>query len=83
MQFSDGGDMQLRPLTWTNQWVHEDGSSTDWDVHSPTCPFLYETTYAIGLACHAGASVTSAYVVSDSGWVNGPYVNWIDNLRYG
>ena len=83
IQFSDGGDMELRPLTWTAMtWTHEDGSSTDWDVHSPTCPFLFETTYVAGLACHAGASVTAVFIVSDSGWLSAPYTNWIDNIQY-
>ena len=83
MQFSDGGDMELRPLAWTaNTWTHEDGASTDWDVHSPSCPFLFEAPYAAGLACHAGASVTSVFIVSDSGWLNAPYTNWIDNIQY-
>ncbi len=82
MQFSDGGDMELRPLFWTTVWTHEDGSSTDWDVHSPACAFLYETTYAAGLACHAGATVTGAFMVSDSGWLSAPYTNWIDNIQY-
>jgi hypothetical protein len=82
MQFSDGGDMELRPLAWTTTWTTEDGSSTDWDVHSPSCPFLFETTYAAGLACHAGASVTAAFIVTDSGWLSAPYTNWIDNIQY-
>ncbi|HET7467623.1 MAG TPA: hypothetical protein VFL29_13260 [Candidatus Dormibacteraeota bacterium] len=83
IQFSDGGDMELRPLAWTaTTWTHEDGSSTDWDVHSPTCPFVFETSYAAGLACHAGASVTGAFIVSDSGWLSAPYTNWIDNIQY-
>jgi len=82
MQFSDGGDMELRPLVWTTTWTHENGASTDWDVHSPTCPFLFEATYAAGLTCHAGASVTAAFIVTDSGWLSAPYTNWIDNIQY-
>lgn len=83
MQFSDGGDMELRPLAWTaHTWTTEDGASTDWDIHSPTCPFVFETTYAAGLACHAGASVTSVFIVTDSGWLSAPYTNWIDNIQY-
>ena len=82
MQFSDGGDMELRPLAWTTTWSTESGASTDWDVHSPSCPFLFETTYATGLACHAGASVTSVFIVTDSGWLSAPYTNWIDNIQY-
>lgn len=81
--FSDGGDMELRPLAWTaNTWTHEDGNSSDWDVHSRTCPFLFETTYAAGVACHAGGTVTDAFIVSDSGWLSAPYTNFIDNIQY-
>lgn len=81
--FSDGGDMELRPLAWTaGTWTTENGASLDWDVHGPICPFLFETSYATGLACHAGASVTGAFVVSDSGWLSAPYTNWIDNIQY-
>lgn len=83
MVFSDGGDMELRPLAWTaSTWTHEEGTSLDWDVRSPNCPFLFETSYATGLACHAGATVTDAFIVTDSGWLSAPYTNWIDNIQY-
>src|SRR5579862_807074 len=38
LQFSDGGDAQLRPLNWAaNTWATENGiTSSDWDIHSPT-----------------------------------------------
>ena len=84
MRFSDGGNMELRPLAWVaNVWTHEDGATTDWDIHSPTCPFLYEHAYAAGLACHAGATVTDVIVVTDSAWLNGAYTHNIDNIQYG
>lgn len=84
MSFSDGGNMELRPLAWVaNVWTHEDGATTDWDIHSPTCPFLYEQTYAAGLACHVGATVSGVIVVTDSAWLNGAYTHYIDNIRYG
>ena len=51
-------------------------------MHSPSCPFVFETGDAAGLACHAGASVTSAFIVSDSGWLSAPYTNFIDNIQY-
>jgi hypothetical protein len=83
--FSDGGRAELRPLNWTaGIWVHEDGTSVDWDNNGGTCGFVYQTSYAIIQACHAGATVTAVYVVSDSGWLNqGGYTNYIANIRYG
>jgi hypothetical protein len=38
--------------------------------------------YQVALACHPGATVTAAFIVSDSGWLNAPYKNWIDNIQY-
>jgi len=90
MQFSDAGNINLRPLAWVQDtWIsegpgnHPDPSAaTNWDNNGGTCGFLYETTYQTAVACHAGATVTAAYIVSDSGWLNGPYRNWIDNIQY-
>jgi hypothetical protein len=84
MRFSDGGNAELRPLAWAAaQWLKP--GPTDWDIHGGTCgPFLYEQTYATVLSCHAGASVTSVYVVTDSGWITARgYTHWIDNISYG
>jgi hypothetical protein len=39
-------------------------------------------TYVTVKACHAGAAVTAAFIVSDSGWLGAPYKNWIDNIQY-
>jgi hypothetical protein len=83
--FSDGGNINLRPLTWVaNTWTHEDGNSTDWDNKGGTagCP-SYEQTYATLVACHPGATVTSVIVVSDSGFLYpSGYTNYIDNISY-
>jgi hypothetical protein len=38
--------------------------------------------YQVALACHPGATVTAAFIVSDSGWLSAPYKNWIDNIQY-
>ena len=82
--FSDGGNINLRPLAWANDiWTHEDGNGTDWDNSGGTCGFRYEQTYAVVTACHAGTTVTAAFVVSDSGWLYPTgYVNFIDNIQY-
>ena len=85
INFSDGGSIDLRPLFWTaDTWTNENGSGTDWDNNGGTCGFLYEQTYSVVTACHAGATVTSAYVVTDSGWLYPTgYTNYIDNIQYG
>lgn len=83
MRFSDGGKMELRPLTWTaGSWVTIDGNSNLWDNGGGTCGFLYATTYATGLGCHTGSSVTDVFVVSDSGWLQ-PGNHYIDDIKYG
>lgn len=93
MIFSDGGDMELRPLSWTaDVWVHIDGSYVNnsgqglWDVNGGICGFAYAATYSAGLACHMGQSVTDVYVVTDSAWqLTNPsgYTHYIDNISYG
>lgn len=83
MQFSDGGNMVLRPLTWTaDTWTTVDGSQNLWDNSGGTCGFLYGVSYATALACHSGATVTEAYIVTDSGWVVAPYTHYIDDVSY-
>ena len=84
IDFSDSGSIELRPLSWVaNTWTHEDGGSTDWDNNGGTCGFRYEQLYATVLACHSGATVTDAIVVTDSNWLAGPYIHYIDNISYG
>jgi hypothetical protein len=84
--FSDGGNINLRPLAWVaNAWTREGSGTTtsDWDNSGGTCGFLYEQTYDVVTACHAGTTVTAAFVVSDSGWLYPTgYVNFIDNIQY-
>jgi hypothetical protein len=84
INFSDGGSINLRPLSWTaNAWTTESGSSTDWDNSGGTCGFQYEQSYSTVVACHPGATITSAYIVSDSGWLYpSGYQNYIDNISY-
>ena len=82
--FSDGGNGQLRPLSWTaDTWVTIDGASNLWDNAGGTCGFMFGTSYAAMLACHAGATVTAVFVVTDVGWLHpGGYDNYIDNVTY-
>ncbi len=83
MTFSDGGNIALRPLSWTaNTWTFVDGSQALWDNSGGSCGFQFGITYAADLACHAGATVTSAFVVTDSGWLINPYTHLIDNIVY-
>jgi len=93
IRFSDGGNINLRPQTWVaNQWTSEGpvvGTSvqdplfaTNWDNNGGTCPFLFQQPYAVVRACHTAAVVTAAFIVTDSGWINAPYINWIDNIQY-
>jgi hypothetical protein len=94
--FSDHGNINLRPLTWeAGVWksegdpgvgpgaVEDPASATNWDSNGGTCGFQFQKTYNFVLACHPGAVVTAAFIVTDSGWVGGPYINWIDNIQYG
>ena len=90
MVFSDGGNINLRPLTWIQDaWISEGpnptpdpSAATNWDSVGGPCGFRYEQTYEAALACHTGATVTAASIVSDSGWLNAPYKNWIDYIQY-
>jgi hypothetical protein len=88
--FSDLGNINLRPLAWVqNQWISEGpdptpdpSAATNWDNQGGTCGFLFEQTYEAVRACHSAAVVTAAFIVSDSGWLQAPYKNWIDNIQY-
>jgi hypothetical protein len=84
INFSDGGSVDLRPLAWVqNTWTHVGGGDNNWDNNGGTCGFLFQATYDAVRACHAGTTVTSAYVVSDSGYAYPEgYVHYIDNLQY-
>ena len=84
INFSDGGSADLRPNAWVqNEWTHLGGGDNNWDNNGGACGFRYQTTYQEVLACHPATTVTSAYVVSDSGWLHPEgYTHYIDNLQY-
>jgi hypothetical protein len=71
VQFSDGGDGELRPVAWVaNTWTHLDGmTGANWDNNGGSCGFVYATTWTAVMTCHAGATITSIFVVNDSGWL--------------
>jgi hypothetical protein len=96
MLLSDGGNIKLRPLTWLpSVWTSEGASqggrqadplfATNWhSAGGGVCPpnNSFDLTYDAALACDPGATVTAAFIVTDSGWLNAPYRNWIDNIQY-
>ena len=85
VQFSDGGDAELRPLTWTaNSWTHLDGMiGNNWDNNGGSGGFVYGTSWSQILVYHPGATITGIFVVNDSGWLypsTGEQVT-LDNIR--
>ena len=92
MNFSDGSWIYLTTTAMTTGWVTVgeggEGLSSYGDPHGywqTSCNPNATQTYAEALTCPtAGATVSSAYIVSDSGWLyNTGYSNYIDNIVYG
>jgi hypothetical protein len=79
VRLSDGGRLEVRPLSWSTDWTTVDGTTVD---GNGGCGFQYAATWAAAVACHPNTTVTSAYIVSDSGWLNGSYTNWIDDVQF-
>src|SRR5947209_10265144 len=76
------GNIALTPQNWDTSWQHaQDGQ---WDVTGGTCVFRYQDNYQDAVSCMgAGTVVTSAFLVSDSGWLYPTgYKNWVDNVQY-
>ena len=71
VEFSDGGNGELRPLTWTaNTWATVDGmSGNNWDNVGGSCGSRYATTWSTIVACHSGTTISDIFVVNDSGWL--------------
>lgn len=69
VQFSDGGNAQLRPLLWAaDTWTQLDGmTGNNWD-NSGGCGNRYATTWTSVVACHPNTTITAIYLVNDSGW---------------
>lgn len=84
IDFTDGGSMELRPLTLTaNAWTFEDGTSNDWDNNGGTCGFVYEHSYANDLACHTGATVSDVVMIVDQfGNFPGGLTVFVDDITY-
>lgn len=63
VQFSDGGNAQLRPLAVTPDW--QKVQDPNWDDNGGTCGYRYETSWQDVQGCHAGAVVTNVYIATD------------------
>jgi len=81
IEFADGGNIQLRPLTWHSTWTEEGvDNSKDWDDYGGTCGFLYGQDYQTVRACHGDSLVTAAFLVVQN--PSAPYQIWIDQVQY-
>ncbi len=78
------GNIQLRPDQWSTTWQHvgEGDGDGNWDVSGGGCVFRYDVTYAEALACFPNALVQNVIMVSDSSWLYGAYINWVDQIQY-
>ena len=87
LQFSDGS-MYLRPDNWSTDWqeVGNDQDDGNWDVlNKPCATGTFDREYEEALACFAGQSLVSVFMVTDSNWMADKadgYTNWIDQLQY-
>jgi hypothetical protein len=67
------GDAQLRPLALAPAWQHVSDTNlatSGWDVHSTTCAFVFNTTWAVAQTCHAGDFVQTVFIVADAYGIN-------------
>jgi hypothetical protein len=65
VQFSDGGNASLRPLTWQQTWTKV--TDPNWDNNAGGCGFRFETTWQMIQACHPGTFITNEYITTDPG----------------
>jgi len=77
------GDIELTPDNWDTSW--QPVGDGQWSVHGGTCGFTYHDNYQHAVGCMgAGTLVTSAFIVTDSGWLYPTgYTNWVDEVQYG
>lgn len=77
------GDIELTPDNWDTNW--QPAGDGEWSVHGGTCGFTYHDNYDHAVGCMGdGALVTSAFIVTDSGWLYPTgYTNWVDTVQYG
>lgn len=66
IQFSDGGNAALRPLTWQPTW--SEVQDPNWDNNAGgICGFQYEVTWQVIQSCHPGTFITNEYITTDPG----------------
>lgn len=82
VRLSDGGDIEVRPESWSGAWQTVDSTTSNVDSNGGTCGYRYNTSWSAAQACHAGTTVVDAFVVTDSGWKNGAYTNLIDDVQF-
>lgn len=78
IEFSDGGNIDgyYRSMNDSNP------ADMLWDSQGGSSGYIYGKDYATALAAHTGQEVTSAFIVTDSGW-EGAYTNTITSVHYG
>jgi hypothetical protein len=67
------GDAELRPLALGPTWQHVSDTNlatSGWDVHSQSCPFVFNTTWNVAQSCHAGDVVQTVFIVADAYGIN-------------
>ena len=81
--WEDGGTSALRPLTWTaDTWTTVSGSL--WEDNTGCSEGTYNLSYAQVQTCHAGDTIESVFVVTDSGWMyEQGYTNYVDDISFG
>jgi hypothetical protein len=76
------GNIALTPDQWDTSW--QDVTDGNWDVTGGTCGYKYHDQYDDAVACMGASVVTSAFMVTDSGWLYPTgYTNWVDKIQYG
>jgi hypothetical protein len=83
VRLSGGGQIELRPKSWTTDWTVVDAADAgSVDTNGGGCGYRYDVDWATAQACFGDVEVTSVFVVSDSGWLNGDHVLWVDSVEF-
>lgn len=72
VELDNGGNLQLYPATplTSGTWGHLDAMTGAVDTNGVgSCGYRYQASWATIQACDAGAKVTGAFLVNDSGWL--------------
>jgi hypothetical protein len=85
VRLSDGGEIHVRPLDWSDTWTSVDGAQDGMvdNFTGGSCDYLPMIDWATAVNCHgADVTVTSAHVMDDSWWKNGEHTLWIDAVQF-